>query len=231
MDYLKLANHPLLWIASTVAVSIVVVQSLIFAIKSCKVGKTMGITDKQIKSAVKSSAISAIGPSMTIFAGMVSLIVTMGGRIAWMRLSFIGSVIFESMSAGFGTDALGITLGSPEMTKLAFTNAVWTMILGSLGWIIFTLLFGHKLDKITNVISSGKKSFIPIISLGAMLGSFAYLNADRVLRFDNGTIACISGMAIMVILCMLEKKKNIKWLREWGLTISMFSGMIIASVI
>ena len=49
MDYLKLANHPLLWIASTVAVSIVVVQSLIFAIKSCKVGKTMGITDKQIK--------------------------------------------------------------------------------------------------------------------------------------------------------------------------------------
>ncbi|OJT82462.1 DUF5058 domain-containing protein, partial [Clostridioides difficile] len=78
---------------------------------------------------------------------------------------------------------------------------------------------------------SGKKSFIPIISLGAMLGSFAYLNADRVLRFDNGTIACISGMAIMVILCMLEKKKNIKWLREWGLTISMFSGMIIASVI
>ena len=222
MDYLKLANHPLLW---------VVVQSLIFAIKSCKVGKTMGITDKQIKSAVKSSAISAIGPSMTIFAGMVSLIVTMGGPIAWMRLSFIGSVIFESMSAGFGTDALGITLGSPEMTKLAFTNAVWTMILGSLGWIIFTLLFGHKLDKITNVISSGKKSFIPIISLGAMLGSFAYLNADRVLRFDNGTIACISGMAIMVILCMLEKKKNIKWLREWGLTISMFSGMIIASVI
>ena len=208
MDYLKLANHPLLWIASTVAVSIVVVQSLIFAIKSCKVGKTMGITDKQIKSAVKSSAISAIGPSMTIFAGMVSLIVTMGGPIAWMRLSFIGSVIFESMSAGFGT-----------------------MILGSLGWIIFTLLFGHKLDKITNVISSGKKSFIPIISLGAMLGSFAYLNADRVLRFDNGTIACISGMAIMVILCMLEKKKNIKWLREWGLTISMFSGMIIASVI
>lgn len=50
-------------------------------------------------------------------------------------------------------------------------------------------------------------------------------------RFDNGTIACISGMAIMVILCILEKKKNIKWLREWGLTISMFSGMIIASVI
>ena len=203
MDYLKLANHPLLWIASTVAVSIVVVQSLIFAIKSCKVGKTMGITDKQIKSAVKSSAISAIGPSMTIFAGMVSLIVTMGGPIAWMRLSFIGSVIFESMSAGFGTDALGITLGSPEMTKLAFTNAVWTMILGSLGWIIFTLLFGHKLDKITNVISSGKKSFIPIISLGAMLGSFAYLNADRVLRFDNGTIACISGMAIM---CLKRRK-------------------------
>ncbi len=198
------------------SVSIVVVQSLIFAIKSCKVGKTMGITDKQIKSAVKSSAISAIGPSMTIFAGMVSLIVTMGGPIAWMRLSFIGSVIFESMSAGFGTDALGITLGSPEMTKLAFTNAVWTMILGSLGWIIFTLLFGHKLDKITNVISSGKKSFIPIISLGAMLGSFAYLNADRVLRFDNGTIACISGMAIMVILCILEKKKKYKMAKRVG---------------
>lgn len=168
---------------------------------------------------------------MIIFVGMVLFIVIMGGFIVWMRLLFIGFVIFELMLVGFGIDVLGIILGFFEMIKFVFINVVWIMILGFLGWIIFILLFGYKLDKIINVIFSGKKLFILIIFLGVMLGLFVYLNVDRVLCFDNGIIVCISGMVIMVILCMFEKKKNIKWLREWGFIILMFSGMIIVLVI
>lgn len=96
----------------------------------------MGLTEQQMKGAIKSSAITSIGPSIVILSGMLSLLVSVGAPMAWMRLSFIGSVMFESMAAGFGTASVGVKLGADEMTELAFAMAVWTMILGSIGWII-----------------------------------------------------------------------------------------------
>ena len=68
---------------------------------------------------------------------MIALLVSLGGPIAWMRLSFIGSAMYEMMAAGFGTQAVGVTLGKDPMTGIAFANAVWTMTLGALGWIVF----------------------------------------------------------------------------------------------
>src|SRR5699024_9678229 len=98
-------------------------------------GKKIGLPEEKMKSAVKSSLITSIGPSIVILTGLLSLLVTVGGPMAWMRLSFIGSVMFEMMAAGFGTEALGIKMGIDPMTNVAFANAVWTMILGSIGWI------------------------------------------------------------------------------------------------
>lgn len=54
--------------------------------------------------------ISSIGPSVVILVTMISLLVTMGAPVAWMRLSFIGSVNYEAMAAGFGAQAMGKTL-------------------------------------------------------------------------------------------------------------------------
>lgn len=231
MDYLKLANHPVMWLLAGLAVAVVIIQAIVFSLKSYKAGKEMGITDKQMKAAMKSSAISSIGPSMVILAGMVSLIVTMGGPMSWMRLSLIGSVTYELMAAGFGADAMGVALGSSGMSNVVFTNAVWAMTLGSLGWLIFTLLFTHKMDKLNNVLSNGKKAMVPIISAGAMLGAFSYFNADKVLNFDKGSVACIGGLVIMMALTHITKKKNIEWLKQWSLSIAMFGGMIIGAIL
>ena len=57
-----------------------------------------------------SSAITSIGPSIVILSGLLSLLITVGGPMAWMRLSMIGSVMFESMAAGFGTSSVGVQL-------------------------------------------------------------------------------------------------------------------------
>ncbi|WP_275040015.1 DUF5058 family protein [Natronococcus amylolyticus] len=43
--------------------------------------------------------ISAIGPAVAILAGMLALIATVGGAVAWMCLSVIGSVMFELPAA------------------------------------------------------------------------------------------------------------------------------------
>ena len=85
-----------------------------------------------------------------VLVTMISLIVSMGAPVSWMRLSFIGSVNYEAMAAGFGAQAMGATL--ENLTPVAFACGVWTMICGSLGWLIFTLLFTDKMDKVKRML-------------------------------------------------------------------------------
>lgn len=226
MDYLKIANSPWLWLSCGLCVGLVLFQSAIFVRKSLSVSKSLGITNAQIKSAVKSSFTASIGPSLAILAGMVSLLVAMGGPISWFRLSYIGSVAYELMAAGFGAEAMGVTLGGPDMNALAFACGVWVMTLGSTGWVLFTALATPKLDKFRYVLAGGRKAMLPIVSAGAMCGAFAYLSLDRVFRFDEQTLAAIIGFIVMAILMAYNKKHQKQWIKEWSLTISMFIGML-----
>jgi len=72
-----------------------------------------------MKSAMKSSFITSLGPSVVILTGLLSLLVTVGGPMAWMRLSFIGAVMFELMAAGFGAEAVGVKMGIDPMTPFS----------------------------------------------------------------------------------------------------------------
>lgn len=228
MDYLEIANSIPMWIAAGIAVLLVLVEAIIFVRKSIKDGKRMGLKDEQIKTAIKSSAYSSIGPSLAILAGMISLLVTIGGPISWMRLSFIGSVMFELMAAGFGTEAVGVELGSADMSATAYATAVWTMVLGGMGWILFSALFTDKLESLRTKVADGSKKLIPIISSSAMLGAFAYMTSDKIIMFDRSTVALLVGAVVMLIVMTIADEKEVGWLKEWGLAISMFSGMFAA---
>lgn len=61
VNYLELANSPLMWVGAAIAVGIVVFQSVLFFRKSLKAAKEIGIEQEKINMAIKSSAISSIG--------------------------------------------------------------------------------------------------------------------------------------------------------------------------
>lgn len=234
-NYLEIANSPLMWLAAAIPVCIVLLQSAIFIKKSLQAAKATGITKHQVKSAVKSSAVSSIGPSVVILVTMISLIVSMGAPVSWMRLSLIGSVNYEAMAAGFGAQAMGTDL--EHLTPIAYSCGLWVMTLGSLGWMVFTLFFTDKMDKVNHLMSRGNSKMVPIISAGAMLGAFANLASGNFFsaegHFDFGgapAVASICGCGLMMLLTKLAKDKNIGWLKEWAFAISMFTGMFIGYV-
>lgn len=235
VNYLDLANSPLMWLAAGLAVAVVVFQSVLFFRKSLVAAKELGIKKEQVNRAIKSSAIASIGPSIVILVTMISLIVSMGAPISWMRLSFIGSVNYEAMAAGFGAQAMGTTL--ENLTPIAFACGVWVMICGSLGWLIFTFLFTDKMNKVNNLMSKGNAKMVPIISAGAMLGAFAnlasgnFFSAEGNFAFGGApAIATIVGCFLMMGLTKLSKDKGIAWLREWAFAIAMFTGMFVGHI-
>ncbi|HWQ74130.1 MAG TPA: DUF5058 family protein [Syntrophomonas sp.] len=230
MEYLKIANSPWMWLACGLCAFWAMFQATLFVRKSLLVSKELNLNDAQIKSAMKSSLTASIGPAIAIVTGIVPVLVAMGGPVALFRESYIGSVAFELMAAGFGAEAMGVTLGSPDMNEVAFACGLWVMVTGSTGWILFTALATPKLDKFRYVLAGGRKAMLPIVSAGAMCGAFSYLSLDRVFRFNEQTTAAIAGFVVMSAFMLYNKKHNKQWIKEWSLTISMFVGMFISAI-
>lgn len=231
MDAMKIANGFPMWIACGIPVLLVLVQAVIFARHAFAAGKKLGLTDTQMKKAVRSSATTSIGPSIVILSGMLSLLITVGAPMAWMRLSLIGSVMFESIAAGFGTASVGVQLGADEMTPLALTMAVWTMILGSIGWILFATLSANRMDKVQHKISGGDPAKLMAISTAAIIGAFSSMSASHLVKVNKYSLACVLGAVFMGILLTISEKCKIKWLKEWNLTISILAAMIITALV
>lgn len=227
----QIANSLPMWIACGAAVLLVLVQALVFAKHAWKAGPKVGLTEKQMKAAMKSSAITAIGPSIVILSGMLSLLISVGGPMAWLRLSLIGSVMFESVAAGIGTSAIGEVLGQDALSPDGLTMAVWTMILASIGWIIFATLTSSRMDKIQGKISGGDPMKLVAISGGAVIGAFSSMSAQHLVKLNKNSIACVLGAVLMAALLIVSEKKNIKWLKEWNLTIAILVAMIITALI
>ncbi|MDO5649070.1 MAG: DUF5058 family protein [Gallicola sp.] len=226
-----IANSFPMWLAAGIAIALALVQAFIFYKKSVKAGKELGVTEDQIKAASRSAFITSIGPSIVILSGVLALMVSIGGPMAWMRLSFIGSLMFEMMAAGFGTGATGVQLGVDPMTEAALGTAVWTMILGSIGWIIMSGLTTDKMAKIQDKFTKGNATIVAIISTSALLGAFGALVAPHLLAFNANTVAAIAGAAIMLALSMFDRSgKAPGWIKEWALAIALFGGMIIAVI-
>lgn len=232
MDYLQIANSVPLWIAAGLGVALVLFQSILFARKSISAGSEMGITGQQMRSAMKSSFITSIGPSVAILTALLVLMVSLGSPVAWMRLSFIGSMMFEMMAAGFGTGALGQTLGVDAIDNVAFANALWTMALGSIGWTLVSVLTADKMDKAQKRLTKGDPGLMKVISAAALVGAFGALLPPHLLSVNRNTVAALAGAGIMTVMILISKKHSSKtWLKEWSLAIALFGGMIVAALV
>lgn len=231
MEAMKIANSMPMWIACGVAVLLVIVQAVVFTKKAMDAAPKVGVTKDQVNKAIKSSALTSLGPSVVILSGMLSLLVSVGGPMAWMRLSFIGSVMFESMAAGIGTSSVGVQLGVDEMTMPAFTMAVWTMILGSIGWIIVSTLFADKMEKIQKKVSGGNAAVMGVISGAAMIGAFGGMVSQKLVGLDKSALSCVIGAVVMFALLQVTEKKKIAWLKEWNLTFAILIAMFVTALV
>ena len=237
-EVMKVANSIPMWVACAIPVALVVFQAWFFMQKSKQACKEMEIPDETVKKAARSAAITSIGPSIVILSGMLALLVTVGGPIGWMRLSLIGSVMFESLAAGIGTKQVGVTLGTDPMTPTALAMAVWIMVLCSIGWVIFATIASSRMEKIQKKISGGSQARMSMISVAAVVAIFASFVASHLVKFDKtanafyfgkSALAAILGAGIMFI--MMKVSKNNKRLQEWNLTIAMLAAMIITALL
>ncbi|MGO4886621.1 DUF5058 family protein [Anaerobacillus sp. MEB173] len=224
-EVMSVANSTPLWIMAFIFVAIVVFQAIIFIKIAKESAPGVGMTETEVKTAIRTGFISSIGPSFGIAIVLVSLIALIGSPLTLMRIGIIGSAATESSAAVIGANAFGTELNAPDFSLEAFSAVLWTMSLGGMGWLIFTALFTRQLGKTQKKIEKKNSKVMAIISLAAMLGAFAYLASAQMVNSFNHTVAGVVAIFAMIIIMKVADNKDIGWLKEWALGIAMVIGM------
>ena len=100
MDAMKIANSIPMCLACALPVAFVILQAVLFARGAYKSGKKLGLNDKQMKKAMKSSAVTSIGPSIVVLSAMLSLLVSVGGPIGCRGTAWNGHINTRSFRNG-----------------------------------------------------------------------------------------------------------------------------------
>ena len=229
-EYMRIANGAIMWIACGIPLAWAVIQALVFYRKSKQTGLEMGITQGQISLATKSAGIASVGPCFVMITTMLSLMLNVGAPLAWLRVDFIGSVSYELTGAQMTADAMGIEMGGPQMNADFLCAAAIVMTTGCLAWILFTLFFADKMDKVNMVMAGGNKALIPALGAGAIIGCYSSLTVDRVFPIGPNIWAIIVSGGLMIILTYYNKSAKKRWIREWGTSLCMVCGMVSATV-
>lgn len=155
---MDLANSSMMWIVASLVIGIVIFQSIKFIQLASKTSIDVGMSKKEVRSALKTGAIAAIGPSIAIVIVAISLIAFLGNPLTLLRIGVIGSAPIESVGASFASEASGASLGGEGYNEMVITAIVWTLCLGGMGWLLFTALFTKSLDNMEKKINKGKKA-------------------------------------------------------------------------
>ena len=84
---------------------IVLLQPVIFMAAAFKRGKELNMTKEEMKEAARSSAIFSIIPSLPIIVSYLLLVPALGRYFPWLRLSVVGSAVYETMVANMAAEA------------------------------------------------------------------------------------------------------------------------------
>ena len=233
----KFANGPIMWVISLLTVGLVAFQAvLIYRLTKKYAEAKKALTPEEMQIALKTGGVVAIGPAISVFVLALSMISLLGAPATLMRIGIIGSAATEMTAATVGAMMAGVSLGADELTLAAFGCAMFGCAVMSCGYLIMIPILsrglGKGLQKLFAPKADGKKGkaavffgaifpilFILLLTLTQVANGLDYVGA-----------LIVAGIVSMT-LDKIAKKKDIKWLKEWGMGFSVLAGMIAGPIL
>ena len=227
MSFKDVANSGVLWICVIVGMLIVVGLTLYYLRLCYRKAIEMGVEKETLKSVIKSSISFSIIPSIAIVAGLVTLAVVIGLPYGWFRLSVIGSVSYELMSANMALTALNLDIATAD--AYAFGLMAWSMCLGMTLSLIFNLFFNKKIHMGTLKLGKGDRKWEAVSQNTFMLALMCSLLVPMIFAGGVDLLTFVTSAVIAIILSAIAGKFHLKWLNDFILVFSL-TGAMAASV-
>jgi hypothetical protein len=229
MPYISIANSALLYVIGGVVIVFVLIQSVLFLRKAWKRGVAMGMDNKKLKDTVRASATFSIVPSIPILLGLIAMAPVLGIPFPWIRLSIIGSVSYELIAAEMGAQALGLNgLSDPGFNAVAFVNTLWIMTIGIVWGLVFCVFFLKPYQRRLQNVRKRDAAWGEILIMSLFFGVIASFVGPFVITFGVEVLTLLSAAVIMLLIGLIIRFTNAKWLTNFALSLSMVAGMALA---
>lgn len=226
-------NHPVLYILAGLCIAVVIIQSIVFLKKAWKRALELGYSKAKLNKIVKSSIVFTIAPAIAIGIGIITLAPTLGIPLPWLRLSVVGSIVYELSAADTAASAMGISLGQ-KLTAQQFTTIAFTMTTGIITGLILIPLFCKKtVTGISNVGMKDKKwgeHFSNALFYG-LIATFVGQGLSGVTVSASGRVQALVLLISALVMCLcglLRGKFKWKWINDYALPICMVVAMACA---
>lgn len=233
----KFANGPVMWIISLLTVGLVAVQAvLIYRMTKKYAEAKKALTPEEMKIALKTGGVVAVGPAVSVFILALTMMGLMGAPATLMRVGIIGSASTEMTAATVGAMMAGVSMGADEMTLAAFGCAMFGCAVMSSGYLIMIPILsrglGKGLQKAFAPKADGKQSKLGVFFSAVFpLLFILLLTLTQVANGLDYVGALIIAGIVSMTLDKIAKKKNIKWLKEWGMGFAVLAGMIAGPIL
>lgn len=234
-------------IIGIVVIAFILAQSIFFLIKAIRRGKEIGLASSVMKNTVVQSILFTITPALAIVATVVALAPALGIILPWIRLSVIGNITQETAAATAAIEAVSSgNLSMPITDKHVFSVVAWVMTLASSLPLVVLPLCLKRLQKGMNKAMSkaGDSKLTDSLAAAAFIGLIGAFIARALagkgtatqladgsvqMNYDGAGILSVAtllvAIVVMLLLSKLAEKKNIGWLQNFAMPISMFVAM------
>ncbi len=227
MDHLVMANSVALYAAVAVLLSGVFVMAFIFFRMAKTRALELGVETKTISKVIRTAATTSIIPSIAIILGLMTLVPVLGMPIAWGRLSVIGSLMYEVVTATIGaTEAGAEGLGRAGFTPTVWANSVWCMTIGVLPGFILAFFALKKYKETVSKITARNTVWQGVFVGTIMIAVFANFSVPAIIAGGNDLLAVGVSAVTMGVVLILSKKTKASWLGEYSLSFSIIAALI-----
>jgi len=240
----QLSSPVMYWICGGI-VAFVAAVCVVFAVRAWRAGKAIGMDTAVLRRVVTSSASFSVLPAVGILLGVIALSGALGIPWPWLRLSVIGALHYETQVAQGAAEQVGIHLSGSEMTAQAFTTIALLMSLCIMWGMILNLFLNKKYTaRLSRPKAGGAERsfgdmamtamFIGLVSayIGSYLGQ--WISGNGRFSFSGSLLPLLTAMcaaAMMALLTWIAEKKQLRWLEDISLALSMLFGMACAVLI
>ena len=231
LTFQKIINGKDIWLSCLPMIATILTQSILYFKTAVQEARRLDITSRQIRAAMRSACVTAIGPSLSPVIIAVSMISIVGAPNAWFNLNNIGAARTELANVAIGASFAGVEELSSNIGISAWSYALWTCALNGTGWIVVTFLLNHRMEGITNrLYQRFEKGLVSALMASAVTSLFVYLLANSCVgQTPLHIVAAVVSAACMLLLTRLCAKNHI--LQELSLGISMLAGMFVSAAL
>ncbi len=239
MSVIHQLSSPVLYLICGGIIAFVAVVCVIFAVRAWRAGKAIGMDTAVLRRVVTASASFSVLPALAILLGVIALSGSLGIPWPWLRLSVIGALHYETQVAQGAAEQVGITLSGSDMTASAFSTIALLMSLCIAGGMVLNLFLNKKYTVRLNRSDEEKSGssfgnlamtamFIGLVSvyLGSYLGQ--WISGKGLFSFSGPVLPLLTALcsaAAMAVLTLISEKRNLKWMEDFSLALSMLIGM------